>query len=79
MTALKFIELAQTALRKFAHKDLTCAGEPPEIITNPATGGIAIGCPKCKRMILITAVQQAEKLIVGGEEQMQVKPRFKLL
>ena len=80
MTAEKFIQLAQTALRKFAHKDFTCAGAPPEIITNPATGGIAIGCQTCKRVIVITAVKQVEKaaptVLLPGEGE--AKPRFKL-
>lgn len=80
MTAEKFIQLAQTALRKFAHKDFTCAGAPPEIITNPATGGIAIGCQTCKRVIVITAVRQEGKpgVLLPGEGKEPVKPRFKL-
>lgn len=77
MTALSFLARLQEALRKFRHAEFApCADDPANIISNPQSGAIALGCLKCGRVIALTMVEDEKKLIEKPEHT--PKPRFKL-
>jgi hypothetical protein len=80
MTAATFIALAQTALRKFTHAPLApCASDPAQIISNPKTGGLGLGCLKCERVIEITVGVQGSMIVKPGDSsEPQPKPRFRI-
>jgi hypothetical protein len=77
MTAIAFIAKSQEALRRFRHVEhAPCADQPAEIISNPQTGSLALGCLKCKRLIALTVAEDFKPVVETTEGG--PKPRFKI-
>lgn len=74
MTAAQHIALVQAALRQFKHAEFKdCVDEPPNLISNPSTGSLGVGCLKCMRVIPISMREEPPE-----SEIVQSKPRFKI-